>query len=361
MSDFKLKLWFDDGSLIELDTSQLDPLRRLWLIASEKQTDCFTVHYYSSRAMIELLEYLSGVRKKLTKEALALYSRFADTAYYGYAWFEESCYIDSLLLCLLENKSDFWRDGLLVDPLQISTDIDCPGDLNAKKIRDHLFSDYEHLHWKTEATKCIDVRREIALCEAQMKEEGKYVTYNPVFLYTALVRLFPVLKMKTPIQRWSGNRAVGAVRYDDVTFNTYIPMHNYLYSMTESDDRIEVLWDRIDSPVLVFANEGGTWVKEFSKNISREATKTQLFDYQILNGRYELVGVISNQGGAHYVTYFKAHDSWYYYNDLEREVVKVDKLPMIGVWQTQGIQPDPVTGKTKGKTYYPHIYFYRRL
>lgn len=277
--------------------------------------------------------------------------------YGSYIWWEESCYIDSVLMILLLNENDWWRHILFYSDLgnvphnnikcSIDSELKSEDDIkkHTEKIRKALVADYQAITSR-EAVQCTSVRRLLAKCFPQMRPEGNWEIFGSYETYSFLASLFN-MTMVLPLKN-------GSLSYQEV-----VPFVDYL----SDDSPNPINWNLVNSPTLTFANTGTTRPKilnkkgiekgeiglETGETIFFEINKTRAFEEKIL-GKYELVGACmlqgilpGKEGGTHYVSYVKIDGEWYFYNDL-KAMLKRTSLPT-SVWREENLTM-------------PSIYFY---
>lgn len=301
---------------------------------------------------------------------------------FGYAYWSNSCYLDSLLTVLLGNIDSFWRNSILnfnTSSIEYHKGV-CLSLGSSKKIQEHAkkiqdqiqlgLDEIKNAQNLSNPIKCLMLRNLLYTCLPDMKENG-WVTYNVAAIYGALADFFPVLEIDYPrkIYRPKGNSYIS----DPISYakRSVFQMWEYMDPLDniEKGMRYEkIMWDQFQSPVIVFYNGGTPRIKRFDEDGqeyvysitgNRESVvKARSFGLKIINDRYELVGVITLQGvtsddggGTHYVAHLMGLDGeWYYYNDLvsSGRVARVDRLPKKGVWKE-------IDG------YMPSMYFYRKV
>jgi len=312
-----------------------------------------------------------------------------------YSWHANSCYMDSLLMILFDSAGQFWRDELLhrnIDEITYSTvngvcdlkggsRIDTIDKLkkHAKKIQDQLVSDFLELNKKGDIIRCNSLRNMLYECFPNMKSGENWLFYNVAASYDLISEIFPNLKTEYPVKthRWKDGHYSPEPSTRTKTMATMWDYIDPLDNIEKNKDYDEIMWDQIDSPVIVFYNGGTPRIKKFNEagkekglismtgdrgtynRYQYELTKARAFGETIIDGKYELVGVITLHGvspnqeeGVHYTSYFKTYDDerpqWWYYDDSCRVIRKIDNLPQAGVWIESG-----------GKM--PSMYFYRAI
>jgi hypothetical protein len=288
----------------------------------------------------------------------------------GYSYWENSCYIDSLLVTILLNYSRFWRRATIFSDLGPYT----KGFENCSKermttlasdIQNDLSSDFiSFAVHKSEEKNCRKVRNLIAEC-LPLKEGGSWTTYNVADLYSTFGVLFPELNFDIPYRLYRSHPERGLVRgWLQYSRESVLTMWDFMDPHSTEDTHKRIEWNMCRSPVLVFTNGGTPRIKHFGSMESETVktaysrsyntiTKRDAFGDTIISGRYQIVGVIlllgvksDQDGGAHYISYFKATDgSWYYYDDLREDIVQIVSLP------------DKVWNESSGSM--PAMYFYQ--
>jgi len=305
---------------------------------------------------------------------------------FGYAYWSNSCYLDSLMTVLLGSVSTFWRMGIMdvkIDSIIYKKGV-CPAIDTFQKLKDHaqkiqtqIVLDFKSLHTKSsEDIKCSNLRSLLAVCLPGMRVRSTWVTYNVGSTYETLAGLFPGLQIDVPVQNYRWRQDLGTYIPDPISYHrlAMLAMWDYLDPLTNigvGDDYQKIRWDLFQSPIIVFNNGGTPRIKKFNEvgnekglNIIAggrhpfDVNKARAFGETIIDDRYRLVGVItlqgvpqSGEGGTHYVAHFMGTDQkWYYYNDLTEsgKIEPIAKLPIGGVWREEN-QKMPV------------MYFYQKI
>jgi hypothetical protein len=251
-------------------------------------------------------------------------------------YFENSCYLDSLLTTLLFCGRGVFRDILLNNPT--TSDFE-----NAKKfIREVYTKIFEE---RTSST-CIDVRKELLKFIPQLQDEyGNWETYPVDHVYSVIAEKY---HMAIPFSYETyvvNSRGPHLIRNEIVkdhlsfSFEEFMTTGNEVFgnfSRDPSEYSIHkmVNWGSIGSDYIVFYNSN-TNIRGYNtlgteqyavEDETVSIKKTNIFDETIIDGRYHLVGVISLVGvipgemdsGRHYTSWFKdASGRWYEYDDLK--------------------------------------------
>ena len=275
------------------------------------------------------------------------------SSFRGYSYRGFSCYMDSLLIVIFNMIEPFWRKTIFETDTSatryshpfsickkaslIKTE-DQIKDL-AKRIQSTLRVDYDALKNRGNRRYCTKLRIMIGECITDMvNKKGEWVYFTASEIYNLLADLYPSLK-QSPIKR------VNRVIIRNAAPIALSQMWDY------ADGSTDILWDIINTHVLVFQNGGTPPLREWNKT-GRERRlnssgfyreKSRAFGEYIINDRYRLVGVLTldgtvpgQSGGSHYTARFKADDGlWYYYND-KNSVIYEDELPDKGVFVEKG-------------------------
>lgn len=278
----------------------------------------------------------------------------------GYSYWENSCYIDSLLITILINVSRFWRWAILFSNPTIHSKgfENCPKErinLLTEEVQQDLTNSFvSFVVHKSESKKCTRVRELMSEC-LNLKEAGRWVTYNVADLYSTLGALFPLLNLDIPYRTYRNVPDKGLVRgWLRYSKEPMLTMWDFMDPHQTEDTHKRIEWNMFRSPVLVFTNGGTPRIKHFGSTdpervkIAHSSTKRLIekrdaFGDTIINGRYQIIGVIlllgvsqDQEGGAHYVSYFKSTDeSWYYYDDLRENILQIS-APPDNIWNEVG-------------------------
>ena len=315
---------------------------------------------------------------------------------FGYAYWSNSCYLDSLLVVLLENASSFWRIGMMESNVNSFVypkgggicDVGAGSKIttvfevrqHAQKIQNQIKNDFQLLENPGKyPPKCSLLRGLLAECLPGMRKGG-WVTFSTNLVYDMLVGLFPILAMDVPIQihRWKDSKkgwVPEPVKYQKLgSFGMWEYLENPADTAEEGVDYKELRWDLLQAQGIAFFNGGSPRIKNFGEEgqekgyniiVGDEGTKTRhpfnvkkarKFGETIIDDRYRLVGVVTLQGvsptgegGSHYVAHLLGRDhKWYYYNDIGSKLVPVKKLPVSGVWKEEDREM-------------PAMYFYQKI
>jgi serine/threonine protein kinase len=364
-------IWYQliSGQPVDQNGKQVVELENLGEVSDET--------YEIIQAMLEKdLEDRITMRNLINSNYFSDYTEEEKEVIRGFGWFEDSCYVDSLLMILLFSCDNFWHRGMLDANVLINQPLKCeqqkqditdPKEANRyrREVQDQLKAEFEALIEVQESddedqdeediqrTTCTLFRKLVARCLPSTRVRGKFVMYGAPEFYAKLTDIFPEISLEVTTYN-----VLTQERRLEANFKSWIPVNQYLVAPPTPDEvlagaggRWTVDWDAIDLPVLVFANIDSPRFSILDApgdergDVNGEpwaATKIRGFGPTILGGRYTLIGVITLQGvkpnrtgGAHYVSYFRADDGkWYYYNDLRRgKATSINTLPRIGVWE----------------------------
>jgi hypothetical protein len=307
--------------------------------------------------------------------------------------YDNSCYLDSLLVILLLGETDFYRNAFF------TTDLSQASFLGAKKViavcsaksatqsesdirawaqrlQQSMWTDFEKLttlRTGSEVT-CSNTRNTLADCLTKMKVDGRWAQEAPNEVYKVLADAFPVLNIsfKEHIYRvdggWSAEKVQPAVpmyMMQDFVGDAQLEYNRSPISQPPLKDGEKMFrspqWDTMTYAVIVFLN--GVlptvlrWNELRTENEGLQTMKkVSTFDEYIIDRRYRLFGVTRHHGGkpgmeasdGHYTAYMRRGDAWYAYNDLRGiERTPNGALPNDAFVQERGVQP--------------HMFFYERV
>lgn len=310
----------------------------------------------------------------------------------AYSYWNNSCYLDSLSSILYFCKSPIFRDAIFTtnaDLVSYTTKTNpkkfinpCATDISettfvdlTQNLQSAMFTDYIEM-LTGEHTKCVDVRTILSLCYTDMKKDGSWKLYNAAEIYDLIANMFPrLLNVGYSVAYYDSNETKLYERIERhpksvFTFWEFMePLSN------EGDDNYSrIIWDTIDSDVLVFRNGGIPVITNFGsmkseiisvpdyKNGKLYMKKTAIvkgavFSEYIIDEKYEMVGVIVLHGtipgessGAHYTSYVKVSDKWVEYNDIGN------------IWRYtkgNGSFPKNILEEKGGAK--PELYFYQKI
>ena len=281
---------------------------------------------------------------------------------YGiYCNWENSCYLDSLMMVLYYSKGDILNIilNIDIDSLEyrvldnagilkfinpfLDSDIRTLADVKnaAKNMCMAMTNDYNRLI-KGDRLQCKRVREILRECDPDMYTHA-WTIYSAAEIYDTIAHLFLPLMIE---YTYKVNGIVGKQKKSMFSFWEFM-----------ANDKPNIEWDNIVSNILVFRNTGLA-IRHYNspddETISMGENfvtlhKDRIFGKVILN-RYDLVGVVMLQGtqpgqdsGSHYVSYINTNDGWFYYDDA-------------GVWENRS-NIDNVFNEEHGNK--PELYFYR--
>lgn len=270
----------------------------------------------------------------------------------SYSNFDESCYMDCLLVLFFLSDVDLFRDVMIYS--EPGTDINlydpttCDFDSKltdkddkktqkklveyAKNLHKLLREDYENI-LSGSTLKCVDIRKFLFTCITRMKRYGEYISYSVSDAYVLYTQLFPKLKIQgLPAFKLEDNYIFDS----SINGISYIPMWDF---MTEIEDNgVYIDWQKTaqgdDVKYLAFSNTMSPPIKYYnnlddeqiiSKGQEITIRKERCFDMIILD-KYKLRAIIMHNGrrpefgdvevDGHYTLYFMMDNEWYYYDDL---------------------------------------------
>lgn len=320
---------------INLDFIDIKTLENKVLI---KLTECFSKKLYGYSNYIEMIS--SNIPKT------------------GLVYYENSCYMDSLIMILLFSSTTFFKNKLFNPIISLSSINEYFGNMiyninDVEKDIKFFSENFQDIYFNIDNTKnytCKNIRQKL-LDYLPLKYKERWIFSNPTYIYSLFSHFFD---WNTKYTTSKGSKIKSAASF---------PFIDYL----TDDEVIKINWDKIDSDILVFNNTRSPHITNFSKiGIEKGETcigndcypfkikKVRKFGEYILNGKYKLIGIIillgtpkKGEGGSHYVCNFLGIDgNWYYYDDDSSIIKKIIKLNY-SVWNDRG-----------GKT--PSMYFYEK-
>lgn len=267
----------------------------------------------------------------------------------GFSNWSASCYLDSVIMVMLETQSNFWRSKIFdwtSEKDKLARFQSKNADLT-EQVKEVILKDYKVAHEEgAEALQCVDLRELLSIQDPLMKTvKGGWKMYESGSTYATFVQLFPELLIDIPVkivrteigeEESMTYRSDGAFTYSD-----------FMLSTNTDQDYKKILWEECQSPVLVFTHQAAPRITIFDslkKEKGLKYNKVRTFGPRIINDRYKLAGVVvlhghidAKGGGGHYTSYFLAKDGlWYHYNDMGptfKRIGNVEDLPRDGVWQ----------------------------
>jgi len=273
---------------------------------------------------------------------------------------QNSCYLDTILMIILGGGAPAWRETIFIEDVN-HTDYGqvlsaFPAAASTARVRavayqlqTSLFDDYSVIfsHDSTGSLTSSSIRECFASMLPGMKLGEGWAPFSASAIYDLLADFFPGLKTQCPVRIVKG----GATTSVQTRPRNLLQMWDYMDPLTDTEGSYEeILWDEIESPMLVFQNGSHPPIREFDRlqpeivvadNTRKTVYKQRVFGETILGGRYRLSGVVTLVGGAHYIGYIRIAGDWYYYNDTGPVFRVLKDLPREGVWkESGGAKPD---------------------
>lgn len=294
-----------------------------------------------------------------------------------YMYWKNSCNIDSITMVLLGSKYRGFRDAIFTtNPMSLKSShftVSCRKNSNIASLEDWrqfvdrsvyaLITDYRNMTIKgLENLKCINLRETLAECLTDMKKKKQWFFYNVAELYDLYTDMFPNLKIRIVPYLNTDNttrRTIKTLKQDkNISSFTFWDFMHDISSEELSKDTLSynnIDWDSMDTPFLVFKNEGIA-IQKFGSISSEKIivgeeeivlTKNRVFGETILSGRYEMVGAVilegtspGEEGGVHYHSCINTRDGWVYYNDVNGKFKNLQKFPKIILTEVKGRKPE---------------------
>lgn len=269
---------------------------------------------------------------------------------------ENSCYLDSLLMLFLTATTSYYRKGILEmdlnnavykltqDKITYACETGKRSSEETRKIamdiQNEIKRDYEALTQPdVEVLECRSIRSLLRECRPEI-HRGRYLTQSVSDIYHTFTELFPDLSMKNV--KFLGSRP---------------PQDISMFIATDFMDNPEsppfIDWESFNQPVIVFRNGLSPPIDNFNSLEPQKVNggsflKYRSFGERILDDKYELFGVIIHKGSelsGHYVAYIKSKDEsgrdvWYYYDDVSLTWKKLKELPK-SAWISLGSKQRP--------------------
>lgn len=261
-----------------------------------------------------------------------------------FSYQENSCYIDSLLSLIFLSDTDFYRrrivdSKLLTKRSKENLKLLCRSDISKdniirtlKSIKFTLEKTYHNLVSKKLNQSTTLIRELLFNLYPDLKNKWGWDTYNAPAIYDLLTEIFPKLKI-SPIPAWILDNGVKVSKRTRT-----LTLFQFWDFLRYSEVGEEIIWDEIDTPILVFQNGG----------LPNPLAKIRSFKENILNNRYRLFGVImlhgvqiGQDGGLHYTSYFSLKGGqWCHYDDLGPSIKLLKELPKKVFFETDGDKPE---------------------
>lgn len=219
----------------------------------------------------------------------------------GYAFFEHSCYIDTILVILFFGNCSVFRKVIRTN--EPST-----------KLSKTLCSNLQSLR-RGDPLTCIDFKKDLLV---EVKKLGSAAVGKKILagvqlscslFYDLLTDVYPTLKM-----------------YPDSQSHSTFPMQDFVY------DNVWLNPDKSLPKMIVFENILGRPIKYLNSSNGDTLPKKNIFGKTLKlkntgpkpgESWYSLFGVVIHEGsdtsessGGHFVAWFQRENTWYYYDDL---------------------------------------------
>lgn len=297
-----------------------------------------------------------------------------------YTYYNNSCSLDSLLTVLFLGSSSCIRNILFNTNVK-EIDYKKPTEKGTKnffkicksgskieteeqtkkfteKLQRRLKFDYNRMTRQKENMMCSNIRNLLKKCLPDMMERHRWAFYPAYEVYTLLAELFPNLALKNVPYCLIQENGTTQNRKEKQPLST-LQVTEFLESGDSEYPVKKYLFNKFKYPFIVFNNDSS--VKRLNSlrperipaygyipegkgrigNYNQIVEKKRVLGEYIINDRYRLFGVIVLEGvvpnvldsGTHFTSYIRGKDlQWYFYNDMEPKLIKIPKLPKVGVF-----------------------------
>lgn len=247
----------------------------------------------------------------------------------GLEWFDNSCYLDTILVMILFSTGTYFRynifntkfnenlyKGILVNTF-CDKDSDYKDIKNIKEFRNEIKTQLVDIfvnvikNTKDKNVKCTNIRNILGKCKSGISSRD---IFSSTVLYDVIANVFADLKLrlKTPNI------------LNDLKYKNYIDLSDYL------EGKLDYFGG--NNSIIVFSNDVYDNYSYINKNMNKINNNNQkeVLDevIEINKDRYILIGLIINENEMHYVMYFKPlwdSTNFYYYDDTS-DGGKIEKL-----------------------------------
>ena len=296
---------------------------------------------------------------------------------------EESCYLDSLIMALFLSSPNYYRERILnvsVKQIKYSGEAICSYSSKiqtakaARALSSHiqrqLREDYERILLGKKTFECSDTRKLLSKCLPEMIERGRFVSFNTTEVYAVLASLFPNIKMngtdRATYTMWDFMEYESPIQWYDLTSKVLV-FQNSVSPPIEYFDSEETEYHKVYGPIpgeFEVIDRSGEKVevpKIGEIEVEYEKDSERVFGEYILDGTYRLFAVIMHHGqrpkfewtgAGHYNVYLRPiidPTKWYYYDDMKPTFRMTD----------DGLLP-PIAMKDDG-TQRPEMFLYERI
>lgn len=268
--------------------------------------------------------------------------------------FENSCYLDSLLMILLTGKSPVFRETI--------SSVSSRFTKQNGKLRLSLLEDLKNIKNRDQRVSgvltCKNTRDILSTLIPQMKEGGSYCMFSAPEVYSVLTDVFPKLKIQVDVVVHGADGVAGKkerVKRELALFQFWDFMDTY----TESTKFEKIMWHSVgknNNELLVFQNGGMPPVTKFGDKSpetigGKTYTKRDCFSERLVLGgkEYELFGIVilhgtspGKDGGIHYTSFIKRENGvWWHYNDIGPQFTPMPKQALNFLFEERpGYKPE---------------------
>lgn len=305
----------------------------------------------------------------------------------GLQWTENSCYLDSVLICLFSTPSAFVFHNILYDPVseEQKTDVICKDKKAKNKVRKELVKIYNTIRGLGgDIETCKDLRKKLKKCKSSQKfHRGNIQDAGEFLIY--LLGIFETNKAYVRQITFATNSETSPVPERDLVMTSnkldiYSSVVNSIYPddikiIEDNRSLSDFIQTRTDSGILDDDNLFKVGTEKYKRRITirnLEYTPYLIFylirksldieseeeivlynkikiddSIQIGENNYELSGIVLYiESNKHYVSIIKCKDKYLYYDDLNDE----------GLLEIESLDDSPVNPYTNGV-----LFFYKPL
>lgn len=273
----------------------------------------------------------------------------------GFKWYNNSCFLDSLLVMLLFSVETKFRDIFFnynFNKNEYKNIVFCKGknlDDNEleeyyNKVKNSLKTTFDSIVFnnKIDTVKCSNIRNILGECKKVISSGG---FDSLTGLYELIVNIFPKLRIMKEQYINLGDYLNPNQDFDFSSLNEDFIVFNNDTTILDVNNNITIYYKKL--------NEENDVADIYETGMLFPKTKPLEKEIELNDIKYKLIGVIIHEDQTHYVLYFKPLwniGNFYYYDDMKDDgkFKKVDEL-----------KDDDIFSVTNNKI--PELYFYQKV